>query len=189
MDTEMEKAFKDTSQTSVRQNNTNILDDISYSGFSIDTDNKCKMIPVYSAKITNLKREKRELYSQYATRIVQIFIIIITCITYIHGVNGPIQVSRSPSLQRLHPANAYPDEVKHSDSIKKLLEVLPVHDEKEIKIGESVTNTSQNVTEVLMQILTYNETETMEDIEKEHKTRSGIGGVNNAQNASVKKLL
>ena len=90
METEMGKAFKDTSQTSVRQNSTNLLDDISYSGFSIDTDNKCKMIPVYSAKITNLKREKRRQNIHNATRIVVIFISAISCITCSYGVLGSI---------------------------------------------------------------------------------------------------
>ena len=112
MDTEMEKAFKDISQTSVRQNSTNLLDDISYSGFSIDTDNKCKMIPVYSAKITNLKREK------YATIFVLIFVIAILCITYSYGGIGSIQVRRSPSLHGLHPASAYTNELKTMEHIE-----------------------------------------------------------------------
>ena len=78
---------------SVRQNGTNLLNYITYNGFSKDSDNYGNMIPLYFAKITNLKRDQREQVGQYATRFVQIFIIIITSITYIHGGNGPIQVS------------------------------------------------------------------------------------------------
>ena len=119
MDAEMGKAFKDISQTSVRQNSANLLDDISYSGFSRDTVNKCKMIPVYSAKITNLKRRQRDQSSQYATRIVLIFIIVISCITYSYGGIESIQVRRSPSLHGLHLASAYTNEVKTMEHIEK----------------------------------------------------------------------
>ena len=116
------------------------------------------------AKIPNLKREPKEQISQYATRTVQIY----------------------DTLKRLHPANAYPDEVKQSDSIRKLLEVLPVQDRKWIKIDNPVTNTFWDV---LKQILTYVETETslkltIEDIDKEQKAKSGTYEVNNTQNAS-----
>ena len=119
------------------------------------------------AKIPNLKREPKEQISQYATRIVQIY----------------------NTLQRLHPANAYPDEVKQSDSIRKLLEVLPVQDRKWIKIDNPVTNTFWNV---LKQILTYVEIETslkltIEDIDKEQKPKSGTIEVNISQDTTGKK--
>ena len=91
-------------------------------------------------------------------------------------------------LQGKHAAEAYTDEVGYSE--KKLLEVLPVQDVKGIEIVGSLTNTSQNIKDVLKQIHTYVETEivlklTMKDIDKEQKARYGIGGVNNTQNTSV----
>ena len=81
-------------------------------------------------KIPHLKREPKEQISQYATRLVQ---------TY-------------NTLQRLHPSGDYPESVKQSDSIRKLLEVLPVQDRKWIKINDPAVNTFW---EVLKQILTY----------------------------------
>ena len=111
-----------------------------------------------------MKREPKEQISELSTRIVQMY----------------------NALQRLHPSNAYPEEVKQSDSIRKLLEVLPVQDRKWIKINDPVTNTFWDV---LKQILTYVETETslkltIEDIDKEQKAKSGTYEVNNTQNAS-----
>ena len=81
-------------------------------------------------KIPKLKREKQEQICEYATRVNQ---------TY-------------NTLQRLHPTNNYPNEVKQSDSIRKLLEVLPVPDRKWITISDPVNNTYW---EVLRQILEY----------------------------------
>ena len=114
------------------------------------------------AKIPNLKREQKEQISSYATRIVKLF----------------------DTLKRLHPTNAISDQVVQSDSIRKLLEVLPETDRKWIKISNPVTNTFW---EVLKQILTYVETETalkltMDDIDKEQKGKSGTYEVNNTQN-------
>ena len=119
------------------------------------------------AKVPGMKREQKEQISQYATRIVQLF----------------------NTLQRLHPSAAYPDEVKQSDSIRKLLEVLPVADRKWIKISNPAVNTFY---EVLKQILVYVDTETnlkltMDDIEKEQKTKAGTYEVNNYQNATGNK--
>ena len=85
------------------------------------------------SKVPFLKREQKEQISQFATRIVK---------TY-------------NTLQRLHPSGNYHDKVKQSDSIRKLLEVLPLQDRKWIKISDPATNT---FAEVLKQILTYVET-------------------------------
>ena len=84
------------------------------------------------------------------------------------------------TLQRLHPTNTNPDSVKQSDSIRKLLEVLPVADRKWIKIENPAVNTYW---EVLKQILTYVEKEpnlklTIEDIERENKPKAGTIEVN-----------
>ena len=72
------------------------------------------------------------------------------------------------TLQRLHPSGAYPDSVKQSDSIIKLLEVLPMADRKWIKTDNPVVNTYY---EFLKQILSYVEKEpslklTIDDIGK-----------------------
>ena len=71
-----------------------------------------------TAKIASLKREPREQISQYASRIVQIF----------------------DTMQRLHPSKKYADEVKQSDSIRKLLDALPQADRKWIKIDDPSNN-------------------------------------------------
>ena len=60
------------------------------------------------AKVPFLKREQKEQISQFATRIVKMY----------------------DTLQRLHPSGNYHDKVKQSDSIRKLLEVLPLPDRK-----------------------------------------------------------
>ena len=119
------------------------------------------------AKVPHLKRESKEQISQYATRLVQIY--------------NPLQI--------LHPSADYPDSVKQSDSIRKLLEVLPVQDRKWIKIDDPNVNTFW---EVLKQILTYVEIETslkltIEDIDKEQKPKSGTIEVNTTQNTTGKK--
>ena len=116
-----------------------------------------------TAKIASLKHEPREQISQYASRIVQIF----------------------DTMQRLHPSKRYANEVKESDSIRKLLDVLPQTDRKWIKIDDP----SNNFFEVLRQILTYCERETIlklsiEDIKREQKTKSGTFEVNNTQNVN-----
>ena len=54
-------------------------------------------------KVPKLKREKNEQICEYATRVNQLF----------------------NRLQSLHPTGNYPDAVKQSDSVRKLLEVLP----------------------------------------------------------------
>ena len=110
------------------------------------------------AKIPLMKREKQEQISEYASRIVQ---------TY-------------NTLQRLHPSKNYPDVVKQSDGIRKLLEVLPSSERKWIKISDPGVN---NFWEVLNQILKYVESEpslklTVEDIDKEQKPKSGTVEVN-----------
>ena len=96
-----------------------------------------------------MKRENREQISEYATRLMQTF----------------------NTLQRLHPSNTYPDSVKQSDSIIKLLEVLPAADRKWIKIENPAVDTYY---EVLKQILSYVEKQpnlklTIDDIERESK--------------------
>ena len=79
------------------------------------------------------------------------------------------------TLQRLHPAGpaAYPNEVKQSDSILKLLELLPTADRKWIKTSEPAVSTFYNV---LKQILEYVEKEpslklSIDDIQKEASTQ------------------
>ena len=118
-------------------------------------------------KIPKLKREEQEQICEYATRVNQIY----------------------NTLQRLHPTNTYPDEVKQSDSIRKLLEVLPQSDRKWIKISDPVANTFWDV---LRQILEYVEVETnlkltIEDIERETKLKPGAVEVNNSQDTTGKK--
>ena len=119
------------------------------------------------AKVPFLKREQKEQISQFATRIVKMY----------------------DTLQRLHPSGNYHDKVKQSDSIRKLLEVLPLPDRKWIKISDPVANTFW---EVLKQILTYVETETslkltQEDIDREQKVKSGTYEVNNTQASGSSK--
>ena len=105
------------------------------------------------AKVPSLKREQREQISQFATRIVKLY----------------------NTLQRLHPSGNYHDKVKQSDSIRKLLEVLPLQDRKWITISDPGVNTFP---EVLKQILIYVESElalklTQDDINKEQKVKAG----------------
>ena len=119
------------------------------------------------AKISKLKREPKEQISEFATRVNQ---------TY-------------NTLQRLHPTNDYPNEVKQSDSIRKLLEVLPVPDRKWITISDPANNTYWDV---LRQILEYVENETnlkltIEDIERETKIKPGTVEVNISQGTTGKK--
>ena len=88
------------------------------------------------------------------------------------------------TLQRLHPSKNYHDQVKQSDSIRKLLEILPVADRKWIKISDPAENTFW---EVLKKILVYVDTETslklsIDDIEKEQKAKSDTVEVNTTQN-------
>ena len=104
------------------------------------------------AKVPFLKREQKEEISQFACRINKMY----------------------DTLQRLHPGGNYHDRVKQSDSIRKLLEVLPPPDRKWIKIDNPAVNT---IWEVLKQILTYVETETslkltQDDIDTENKRQS-----------------
>ena len=108
------------------------------------------------SKIAKLKRESNEQISNYATRVLQHF----------------------NTLQRLHPsgAAAYPNAVKQSDSIIKLLELLPTADRKWIKTDQPLVNTYY---EVLKQILSYVEKEpslklTIDDIEKEVSKNQGL---------------
>ena len=74
----------------------------------------------------------------------------------------------------------YSDGTKHSDSVQKLLEILPSSHRKFIKIDEPVRHTFSNV---LKQILKYAETETdlklsVDEISKE-KAKIGTSEINN----------
>ena len=118
-------------------------------------------------KVAQLKRENKEQISQYATRIVKTF----------------------NNLQKLHPGGNYHDKVKQSDSIRKLLEVLPLQDRKWIKNSNPAENTFP---EVLKQILVYVETESalrlsQEDINREQKNKSTTYEVNSTEQSGSSK--
>ena len=111
------------------------------------------------SKCQNLKRERQEQIGAYAGRIR----------------------TEYEKLRRLHPSKHYGKEVQEQDMIQKILEVLPSSERMFIKVADPTVN---NFYEVLKQILSYCETETVlklsiDDIKKEQKVKSGVVEVNN----------
>ena len=105
-----------------------------------------------------MKRESGEQISNYATRIRKAY----------------------NTLQRVHPSNGYSDATKQSDSIIKLLDILPEADRLWIRTENEAVNTFSNV---LQQILIYVEKRTnlklsMDAIQKESSSKPGTIEVN-----------
>ena len=104
------------------------------------------------------------------------------------AVGGRACVGRGHRQDEEHVGGAagYPNEVKQSDSIIKLLELLPEADRKWIKIDQPHINTFYNV---LRQILEYVEKESslklsIEAIQKESSTKPGTIEVNQVADSS-----
>ena len=114
-----------------------------------------------------MKREGGEQISNYANRIYK---------TY-------------NTLQRLHPAGGragYSDATKQSDSILKLLDLLPESDRKWIRTSDPRVNT---FFDVLKQILEYVEKESnlklsIDAIQKETSKKPGTVEVNQVMDSS-----
>ena len=109
-------------------------------------------------KVNNLKRAPGEQISCYANRITDLY----------------------DKMQLLHPDKSMSEGTKRSDSVQKLIEILPQQDRRWIKINNPAEHTFSHV---LKQILEYVETMTdlkltMDDINKE-KARQGIREVDN----------
>ena len=109
-------------------------------------------------KVNNLKRAQTEQITSYANRIQDLY----------------------DKMQLLHPDRSMSIGSKRSDSVQKLIEILPQQHRRWIKIDKPAEHTFSNV---LRQILQYVETETelklsVEDITKE-KARQGTKEVDN----------
>ena len=114
--------------------------------------------PTIKENIHKMKRESGEQISNYATRILKAY----------------------NTLQRVHPSHGYSDATKQSDSIIKLLDILPEADRLWIRTENEAVNTFSNV---LQQILIYVEKRTnlklsMDAIQKESSSKPGTIEVN-----------
>ena len=120
--------------------------------------------PTVKDNIQKMKRECGEQISNYATRVRKAY----------------------NTLQRVHPSRGYSDATKQSDSIIKLLEILPESDRLWIRTENADVNTFSNV---LQQILIYVEKRTnlklsMEAIQKESSSKPGTIEVNQVVDTS-----